>query len=500
MRGRTRANSVAGREGGPAYFQVVAEEAQARISSRARRGRLWLLALIGIVLVALGALTLGVVLQQRGAAQGTVVVTVAGTQATTLAPSSIELHGRSGWQSLGRTGRSVITGAAAPTELLQQQVAAGRYDAIMVGRQDFPISFTVQPDLVSPILIGVAGARPVSVYAGQDQVSLGEQELSGRLPQVPAFQLVNQDGRPFTNASIAGRTVVLAAFQTTSHESGPLYTGLFLQLQKQLPPGAMLVEVSVNPWADSPAALRAYAGQTGAGWTLATGSPAALTAFWQPLGVQLSQSDLASSTLTVIDPHGYVRNTYQGVPDVSGLPAQLRALLDPQGLTELQSGDGWGQAQILTAVQGVRGLVDQAPSGGQPAKAFSGPDLRGGDRLSLAQFKGTPLVVNFFASYCAPCRSELPMLQQATSQAGVRLLLIDERDSGGPALSLLQQTGVDAPAIADSAGGIGGLYSVQALPDTYYVFGDGTLEGSTLGELSRSELTLNLQALRQGPS
>ncbi|MBO0746150.1 MAG: TlpA family protein disulfide reductase, partial [Candidatus Dormibacteraeota bacterium] len=103
-------------------------------------------------------------------------------------------------------------------------------------------------------------------------------------------------------------------------------------------------------------------------------------------------------------------------------------------------------------------------------------------------------------SYCAPCRSELPMLQQATSQAGVKLLLIDERDSSAPALSLLQQTGVNAPAIADSTGGIGGLYSVQALPDTYYVFGDGTLEGSTLGELSQSELTLNLQALRQGPS
>lgn len=467
---------------------------------RTRRGRLWLAALIGVVLVALGALTMGVVMEQRAAGQGTVVVTAGGRQATTLAPTGVELHGQSGWVSLGQTGRAVITGASAPNQLLQQQVAAGRYDAIMVGRHDFPISFTVQQDLVSPILLEVAGARPVSVYAGQDQVSLGQQELSGRLPQVPAFQLVNQDGQPFTNHSIAGRTVVLAAFETTSHETGPLYTGLLLELQKQLPRGAMLVEVSVNPWADTPAALRAYAGQTGAGWTLATGSPAALAAFWQPLGVELTQADLTTSTLTVIDAHGYVRATYQGVPDVSALPDRLHSLLDPQGEVELRNGDGWGEAQILTAVRGVGQLVDQAPSGGQPAKAFSGSNLRGGSTLSLAQFRGSPLVVNFFASYCAPCRAELPMLQQAAAQAGVKLLLIDERDSNAPGLSLLQQTGVTAPAIGDPAGAIGGLYSVQALPDTYYVFGDGTLEGSTLGELSQSELTLNLQALRQGPT
>lgn len=457
------------------------------------------MALIGVVLVALAALTLGVVLQQRAAAQGTVIVTAGGRQATTMDPSSVELHGPSGWQSLGRTGREVIAGAAAPNQLLQQQVPAGRYDAIMIGRHEFPISFTVQQDLVSPILVGVAAGTPVSVYAGQGEVSLGEQELSGRLPQVPDFHLVDQDGRAFTNASIAGRTVVLAAFQTTSHETGPLYTGLLLQLRKQLPRGAMLVEVSVDPWADTPAALQAYAQRTGAGWTLATGSPAGLAAFWQPLGVDLSQADLSSSTLTVIDGHGYVRDTYQGVPDVNGLPSRLRSLLDPEGQRELQNGDGWGQAQVLTAVQGARQLVDDAPSGGRQAKSFSGPNLRGGSTLSLAQFRGGPLVVNFFASYCAPCRSELPMLQQATSQAGVKLLLIDERDSSAPALSLLQQTGVGAPALADASGAVGGLYSVAALPDTYYVFGDGTLEGSTLGELSQSQLTLNLQALRQGP-
>ncbi|MBO0702754.1 MAG: redoxin domain-containing protein [Candidatus Dormibacteraeota bacterium] len=478
----------------------MADNAQAKDHSRSPRGRLWLLALIAVTVLAIGALTLGVVLQQREAAQGTVVVTAGGRQATTLEPTGIELHGGSGWQSLGETARSTIGGTQAPTQLLQRQVPAGRYDEIMLGRREFPISFSVGQGVVSPVLIQVQGGRPSSVYAGQDQVSLGEQELSGKLPQVPAFDLVNQDGRAFTNASIAGRTVILAAFETGSREAGPLYTGLLFQLRKHLPRGVMLVEVSVDPWHDTPTALRAYAGRTGTRWTLATGSPTALAAFWRPLGVQLTSGDLASSTLTVIDGHGYVRATYQGVPEVGALPAHLRSALNAQGLAELRNGDGWGQAQVLTAAANAQGLVDQAPSGGRPAKAFSGPDLRGGGALSLGQFRGAPVVINFFASYCAPCRAELPMLQQETGKAGVKLLLVDERDSTPPALALLGQTAVTAPAISDPNGAIGGLYTVQALPDTYYVFGDGTLEGSTLGELSRSELSLNLQALRQGPA
>jgi cytochrome c biogenesis protein CcmG, thiol:disulfide interchange protein DsbE len=479
---------------------MVAEDAHAKVPTRPGRGRLWLVALIGVVVMALAALTAGVVLQQRTAAQGMVVVTASGREASTLEPTTVELHDQSGWQSLGQTQRSPIASAPAPTQLLQDEVPAGRYDAVMVGGRVFDASLVVQQDLVNPILIQVVGGRPLSVYAGQDQVSLGEQEVAGRLPQVAAFDLVEQDGRPFTNASIAGRTVILAAFETASHETGPLYAGLFLQLQKQLPRGAMLVEVSVNPWQDTPAALHAYARRAGAPWTLATGSPSALAAFWRPLGVQLTSGDLPSSTLTVVDGHGYVRDTYQGVPDVSDLPATLRSLLDQQGQAELQNGDGWGQAQILTAVDNVQRLVDQAPSGGETAKAFSGSNLRGGGTLSLAQFRGTPVVVNFFASYCTPCRSELPMLEQTTGQAGVKLLLIDERDSSSPALALLQQTNVSAPAVADPAGAIGGLYAVQDLPDTFYVFSDGTLEGSTLGELSQTELSLNLQALRQGPA
>jgi cytochrome oxidase Cu insertion factor (SCO1/SenC/PrrC family) len=97
---------------------------------------------------------------------------------------------------------------------------------------------------------------------------------------MPAFTLTDQFGRRFDNASIAGHEVVLAAFHTSCRETCPLYTGLFMQLRRELPPDVLLVEATTNPWEDGPDVLREYAGRVGASWTLLTGDPAALAAFW----------------------------------------------------------------------------------------------------------------------------------------------------------------------------------------------------------------------------
>ena len=128
---------------------------------------------------------------------------------------------------------------------------------------------------------------------------------------------MDQFDRPFNNASIAGRLVVLAAFHTTGYETCPLYTGLFLQLRRQLPPAVMLVEATTDPTYDTPAVLRDFAGQHGASWLFVTGSPAAMTAFWKPFDVELSSGDVHRSELAVIDDHGYIRSFYLGAPDVS---------------------------------------------------------------------------------------------------------------------------------------------------------------------------------------
>src|SRR5260370_5129418 len=106
---------------------------------------------------------------------------------------------------------------------------------------------------------------------------------------MPAFALADQAGRAFDNSAIAGKDVVIAAFHTTCHQTCPLYTALFEQLEKQkLPSNVLLAEVTTDPATDVPSVLASYAKSINASWTFATGTPRPLTVFWQPLRVALA--------------------------------------------------------------------------------------------------------------------------------------------------------------------------------------------------------------------
>ncbi|MFZ0215167.1 MAG: redoxin family protein, partial [Candidatus Dormiibacterota bacterium] len=462
---------------------------------RPSRSLIWFAALLGLAIVVIGAFAIGLVIQQQTAPTGTLVVVASARQASEIATTGLQVEDASGWQSLGASAKRSIPAAPSNVVLVQQDLPTGSYTGLRVGSHAFVAHFSVTANQVSSILVQILGGQPLSVYVGQDQINLGLQELAGKLQAMPAFGLVDEQGRPFANASIAGKTVILAAFHTTCHETCPIYTGLFLQLAKQLPANTVLVEATTDPWDDTPAQLQAYANAVGAHWTFVTGSLAAMGAFWSSFGVQLSAGDVHSSILAVVDQHGFVRATYQGVPDVTTLPTDLQARLDGAGMQEWHHGNGWGSAQVLDTLGNVRSFAQQSPGGGQVAPSFGAPSLRGGGRYSLAQYRGEPVVVNFFASYCVPCRTELPMLEQQTAQAHVRLLLVDERDDGGAARSLLSGLGVNAPAVADPNGTVGAQYGVANLPETFFVQPNGRLEGSTLGQLTASGLHNHLMAL-----
>src|SRR5205823_5368782 len=148
--------------------------------------------------------------------------------------------------------------------------------------------------------------------------------------------------------------------------------------------------------------------------------------FWAPFAVQLSGAQLHTSTLALIDPHGYIRTYYQGVPDLGGsLPPSLRSQLGPGGLDEVGThGDGWGASQVLDALRVIGGTEPLRTAGGGQAPEFELPGLNGG-RVRLSDFRGSPLVISFWASWCTPCRRDLPLLEQTLRrQPGVGLLLV----------------------------------------------------------------------------
>jgi len=114
-----------------------------------------------------------------------------------------------------------------------------------------------------------------------------------------------------------------------------------------------------------------------------------------------------------------------------------------------------------------------------------------GSTFSAADLRGTPLVVNFWATWCEPCEREQPLLVQAAEEAGgeVAFLGVDYRDEDDAAREWLARYDVPYPNVADPNGSIGYRLGVTTgLPTTVVVDGDGRLRFRVLGELDRATL------------
>lgn len=129
---------------------------------------------------------------------------------------------------------------------------------------------------------------------------------------------------------------------------------------------------------------------------------------------------------------------------------------------------------------------------GQPAVSFEVPGLRQpASHVSLAQFRGKPLVLNFWASWCPPCRQEMPSLQSvALAERGhVNFVGVDVNDQRGAALAFLRLTGVSYPVGSDPRGKLAATYGVYGLPTTFFISANGRLLGHQIGGLTRTRLT-----------
>jgi thiol-disulfide isomerase/thioredoxin len=106
------------------------------------------------------------------------------------------------------------------------------------------------------------------------------------------------------------------------------------------------------------------------------------------------------------------------------------------------------------------------------APTFSFPALgHSGQRVSLGDYSGKPVVVNFFASWCVPCKQETPLLARFyhTEQAKVALVGLDENDVAGNATSFTRSDGVSYPVGFDPQLSAADAYGVVALPQTFFL-------------------------------
>jgi cytochrome c biogenesis protein CcmG, thiol:disulfide interchange protein DsbE len=108
----------------------------------------------------------------------------------------------------------------------------------------------------------------------------------------------------------------------------------------------------------------------------------------------------------------------------------------------------------------------------------------------LSQLKGTPVVVNVWGAWCAPCRSEAPLLQQASQRYGrrVQFLGVDILDSRSSSRSYTRRYGLAYPSVFDESAAIRDALGFLGQPDTVFYDADGNVTMKWAGQLTPSVL------------
>ena len=164
--------------------------------------------------------------------------------------------------------------------------------------------------------------------------------------------------------------------------------------------------------------------------------------------------------------------------------------------------------------------IDDALGSGEAitAPGFSLPVLERGDlppalasklapaladgKVSLAELRGTPVVVNFWASWCVPCRDEAADLERAWKQdaaaKGVLFVGLNMQDLTDDAKAFAREEGMTYLTVRDRGNGVSRDYGVTGVPETFYVSGAGKVVGHTIGVADRTALRDGITAALAG--
>jgi len=154
--------------------------------------------------------------------------------------------------------------------------------------------------------------------------------------------------------------------------------------------------------------------------------------------------------------------------------------------------------QAAAVENGPANNLEPAPKAGHPAPDFTLTNTEG-QAVSLSDFRGQPVIINFWATWCGPCRIEMPHLQEAFAEnkgdvvvLGVNLT---ERDDPDAVPGFLEEFGLTFPVVFDEKGNVAKTYNVFGQPASVFVNPNGVVHEVFYGPINKNYIDTKITEL-----
>lgn len=154
----------------------------------------------------------------------------------------------------------------------------------------------------------------------------------------------------------------------------------------------------------------------------------------------------------------------------------------------------WGGNQPLTAQR-----ERQIPQSGQKFPDFTLESLDG-EKITLSELANQPIVINFWATWCDPCKEEMPLFEAVYSEnSGIVVLGINYNEPANIIRRFVEERGITFPILLDADGKLAERFQVFGFPTTYFIDRDGILRGIYVGQLNEQLILSYLEEIGAAP-
>lgn len=149
---------------------------------------------------------------------------------------------------------------------------------------------------------------------------------------------------------------------------------------------------------------------------------------------------------------------------------------------------------LLAVVQVAAGCSGDNGGGQAPAPNRLAPDFQlqslDGETISLGDLRGSPVLLNFWATWCGPCRLEMPFLQevfedQEWAARGLVMLAVNLQEPGETVRKFMEENRLSFTVLLDTTGEVGRQYNISGIPTTYFIDNDGIIKNVKMGAFTQ---------------